>query len=92
MFRARDVNEFNDMYNTYLEHRNILREFYFSSQRAKQKRIYELQKHRYIDRLCSAEHRFVASDVKGVRPIMFVGDRGLSISSRIKRFMRYGGH
>ncbi|CEG79070.1 hypothetical protein RMATCC62417_13583 [Rhizopus microsporus] len=44
MSRARDVNEFNDMHNTYLEHRDILRGFYFSPQRAKQKRRYELQK------------------------------------------------
>jgi hypothetical protein len=92
MFRARDVNEFNDMYNTHLEHRDILREFYFSSQRAKQKRRYELQKRKFIDRFCLAERRFAASDVKSVRPIMFVGDRDLSVGSRIKGFMRYNGH
>ncbi|KAL4206359.1 hypothetical protein AB4K20DRAFT_1773551, partial [Rhizopus microsporus] len=89
MSRTRDVNE---MYNMYLEHRDISREFYFSPQRAKQKRSYKLQKRRYIDRLCSAERQYAVSDVKGVRPIMFVGDRGLSIGSRIKGFMRCGGH
>ncbi|PHZ16055.1 uncharacterized protein RHIMIDRAFT_310696, partial [Rhizopus microsporus ATCC 52813] len=65
---------------------------YFSPQRAKQKRRYELQKHRYIDRLCSAERRFAASDVKGVRPTIFVGDHGLSVGSRTKGLMHYGGH
>ncbi|CAO3668667.1 unnamed protein product [Rhizopus microsporus] len=59
--------------------------------RLKQKRVYELQKRKYADRLCSDERRYATSSRKA-KPIMFVGDCGLGIGSRIKGYMRYGGH
>ena len=34
----------------------------------------------------------IATSSRKVKPIMFVGDCGLGIGLRIKRYMRYGGH
>ncbi|ORE11475.1 hypothetical protein BCV72DRAFT_197766, partial [Rhizopus microsporus var. microsporus] len=50
--------------------------FYYSPSRLKQKRAYELQKRKYTARLCSDERRYATSSRK-MKPIMFVGDRGL---------------
>ncbi|CEG74498.1 hypothetical protein RMATCC62417_09702 [Rhizopus microsporus] len=74
-----------------LEHKHIIRNCYYSPSRLKQKRAYELQTRKYTNRLCSDERRYATSSRK-VMPIMFVGDCGLGIDSRIKGYMRYGGH
>ena len=66
-----------------------LRKFYYSSKRMK-KRTKELKKKKYVDRLCSEERYFV-SPVKDRKRVMFVGDRGLAVGSRLKGFMRHGG-
>lgn len=67
-----------------------LRKFYYSSKRMKKKRTKELKKKKYVDRLCSEERYFV-SPVKDRKRVMFVGDRGLAVGSRLKGFLRYGG-
>ncbi|ORE01445.1 hypothetical protein BCV72DRAFT_236348 [Rhizopus microsporus var. microsporus] len=88
---ARKLEHLNELHNTYIEHKHIIRNFYYLSSRLKQKRAYELQKRKYTDRLCSDERRYATFSRK-VKPIMFVGDRGLGIGSRIKGYMRYGGY
>ncbi|ORE22154.1 hypothetical protein BCV71DRAFT_271918 [Rhizopus microsporus] len=42
-------------------------------------------------RLCSDKRKYATSSRK-VKPITFVGGCGLGIGSRIKGYMRYGGH
>ena len=88
---VRNLEHLNELHNTYIEHKHIIWNFYYSPSRLKQKRVYELQKRKYADRLCSDERRYATSSRKA-KPIMFVGDRGLGIGSRIKGYMRYGGH
>ncbi|RCH88096.1 hypothetical protein CU097_004618 [Rhizopus azygosporus] len=88
---TRSLEHLNELHNTYIEHKHIIRNFHYLPSRLKQKRAYELQKRKYTDRLCSDERRYATSSRK-VKHIMFVGDRGLGIGSRIKGYMRYGGH
>ncbi|RCH98903.1 hypothetical protein CU098_011304, partial [Rhizopus stolonifer] len=50
----------------------------------------ELKNKKYVDRLCRKERYFVLP-VEDRKRIIFVGDRGLAVGSRLKGFMRYGG-
>ncbi|KAI9244597.1 hypothetical protein EDC94DRAFT_530801 [Helicostylum pulchrum] len=70
--------------------RDPLRNFYYSSKRNKRKRTYELQKQKYIDQLCSKERKYVSS-YGNTGSILFVGDRGYGIGSRLKSHSRQGG-
>ncbi|KAI9255002.1 hypothetical protein EDC94DRAFT_587345 [Helicostylum pulchrum] len=47
-------------------------------------------KEKYVDRLCSAERKYVSGDKKR-RTIMFVGDRGYGFGSTIKGHLKYCG-
>jgi hypothetical protein len=87
----RNIEELNNWYNGRITHQDVLRDFYYSRQRVRQLRTYELQKRKYIDRLCSQERSYVTSSSK--KPsIMFIGDSGLCFGSSIKSYQRYGGH
>lgn len=88
---AKNVQEIDNMYNVYLQHRDQLRNFYYSTSRTKKKRTYELQRRKYIDNLCSMERKYAAFDKK-TNPIMFIGDRGYGFGSPIKGHLRCGGH
>ncbi|ORE06894.1 hypothetical protein BCV72DRAFT_327777, partial [Rhizopus microsporus var. microsporus] len=50
-----NIEELNNWYNGRITHQDVLRDFYYSRQRVRQLRTYELQKRKYIDRLCSQE-------------------------------------
>ncbi|ORE08787.1 hypothetical protein BCV72DRAFT_322859 [Rhizopus microsporus var. microsporus] len=86
---ARNLEHLNELHNMYIEHKHIIRNFYYSPSRLKQKRAYELQKRKYTDRLCSNERRYATSSRKTELTI-FAGDRGLGIGSQIKGYMRCG--
>ncbi|CEI88592.1 hypothetical protein RMCBS344292_02975 [Rhizopus microsporus] len=67
----RSVGELNNWYNGRVTHQDVLRDSYYSQQRVRQLRTYELQKRKYIDRLCSQERSYVTSSSK--KPsIMFI--------------------
>ncbi|CEG77272.1 hypothetical protein RMATCC62417_12056 [Rhizopus microsporus] len=87
----RSIEELNNWYNGRITHQDVLRDFYYSRQGIRQLRTYELQKRKYIDRLCSQEQSYVTSNSK--KPsIMFMGDSGLCFGSSIKGYQRYGGY
>ncbi|CEG69214.1 hypothetical protein RMATCC62417_05327 [Rhizopus microsporus] len=87
----RSVDELNNWYNGRVTHQDVLRDFNYSRQRVRQVRTYELQKRKYIDKLCSQERSYVTSSSK--KPsIMFIGDSELCFGSSIKGYQRYGGH
>ncbi|CEI92689.1 hypothetical protein RMCBS344292_06942 [Rhizopus microsporus] len=87
----RSVDELNNWYNRRVTHQDVLRDFYYSRQRVRQLRTNELQKRKYIDRLCSQERSYVTSSSK--KPsIMFIGDSRLCFGSSIKGYQRYGGY
>ncbi|GAA5809566.1 hypothetical protein MFLAVUS_002976 [Mucor flavus] len=68
---------------------DTLRDFYYSPKRNKKKRTKEFKKRKYIDRLCEKE-RYHVSPLKDVKKIMFIGDRGYGIGSRLKGFNHCG--
>ncbi|CEJ02966.1 hypothetical protein RMCBS344292_16958 [Rhizopus microsporus] len=87
----RSVDELDNWYNGRVTHQDVLRNFYYSRQRVRQLRTYELQKRKYIDRLCSQARSYVTSSSKK-SSIMFIGDSGLCFGSSIKGYQRYGGY
>ena len=62
------------------QHHDELRHFYYSNARVRCHRTYELQKRKFIDRLCSNERRSMCKQPQNTskkpRLVMFVGDRG----------------
>ncbi|ORE18855.1 hypothetical protein BCV71DRAFT_234551 [Rhizopus microsporus] len=68
------------------QHRDELRSFYYSNAR----------KRKFIGRLCSNEKRSMCKQSQNTSKklllVMFVGDRGLCIGSKIKGFLKYGGN
>ncbi|KAI8886531.1 hypothetical protein K501DRAFT_177409 [Backusella circina FSU 941] len=72
------------------EIREKSRTLYFSERRMKERHSYELQKCKRIDRLCTEERKLISSPKQNT--IMFIGDRGHDIGSRIKGHLKYGGH
>lgn len=88
--QATTFEDLEHRYKEQIRNRNNFRRFYYSKNRSNQQYTYELQKTKYIDRLCSREREFLKQDRKNCM-IMFVGDRGEGIGSRIKGFLKYGG-
>ncbi|KAG1176861.1 hypothetical protein G6F70_003074 [Rhizopus microsporus] len=88
--KGESVARLEEWYQQTVSHREQLRNFYYSPTRVRQKRTYELQRRRYIDKLCSNEHRYVKGSDKS-QHIMFVGDRGYCVGSTIKGHLKYGG-
>ncbi|KAI8364375.1 hypothetical protein BD560DRAFT_333256 [Blakeslea trispora] len=79
-------------YNVYQEHKNTLRNFYYSSARNRSKKRYEMRQEKTFDRTCSAERRYgQQQQQRQALHIMFVGDRGYGIGSSIRRHVRLGG-
>jgi hypothetical protein len=66
-----------------------LRSFYSSSNRANRLRSLEIQKKKkYLDKVTAQERKFLTkADKKQL--LMFIGDRGTGVGSRIKGFRRY---
>ena len=87
---ATGVDDIERRYQEQTKHRKHYRRFYYSKGRANQQYAYELQKARFIDRLCSRE-RGVLGKNKMNSLVMFIGDRGEGTGSRLKGFLRYGG-
>ncbi|KAI9262954.1 hypothetical protein EDC94DRAFT_561190 [Helicostylum pulchrum] len=87
---ARTTADIDNWYEKQKSARDPLRNFYYSSKRDKRKRTYELQKQKYVDQLCSKECKYVSSSGNTV-PVLFVGDRGYGIGSRLKGHSRQGG-
>lgn len=73
-----------------LDDRRLLRSFYYDNNSTNKRRVKELRRRKYLDRLCSYEQQFITSRQKG-SVIAFVGDRGYGVGSTIKRFKKYGG-
>ena len=84
------VARLEEWYQRTARHREQLRNFYYSPARVRQNRTYELQRRRYIDKLCFNERRYATGSDKS-QHIMFVGDRGYYVGSTIKGHLKYGG-
>lgn len=87
---AQTTADIDCWYDKQKSSRGLSRDFYYSPKQMKRSRTYELQKQKYIDRLCSKEREYVSSS-ENTTPIMFVGDRGYGIGSAIKGHSRQGG-
>lgn len=90
MLSAQTIADIDCWYDKRKSSRGLLRVFYYSPKRMKRRRTCELQKQKYIDRLCSKGREYVSSSENTI-PIMFVGDRGYGIGSVIKGHSRQGG-
>lgn len=75
-------------YNGRITHQDILWNFYYLWQRVCQLRTYELQKRKYIVRLCSQKRSYVTSSSKKLS-IMLIGDSELCFGSSIKDYQRF---
>ncbi|KAG1174754.1 hypothetical protein G6F71_004662 [Rhizopus microsporus] len=77
------------------DNRTQMRAFYCSAKSINQQRHIEVQKARYCHQLCRKERlklmHTAENDDKSKKLLMFVGDRGTGVGSRVKGFMRYGG-
>ncbi|ORE13741.1 hypothetical protein BCV71DRAFT_268080 [Rhizopus microsporus] len=77
VYSADDLEIWN---NEAKQHRDELRHFYYANARVRCHRAYELQKRKFIDRLCSNERRSMCKQPQNTskkpRLVMFVGDRG----------------
>ncbi|CEJ05260.1 hypothetical protein RMCBS344292_19205 [Rhizopus microsporus] len=73
--KDKSVARLEEWYQRTARHREQLRNFYYSPARVRQNRTYELQRRRYIDKLCFNERRYATGSDKS-QHIMFVGDRG----------------
>ncbi|KAL0137307.1 hypothetical protein V8B55DRAFT_1578093 [Mucor lusitanicus] len=89
---AQNINDLNERYQAQLEHREAIRQFYYTQTRAKQKRKYEYIKRKQIDLLCSQERQYVNNYNSKSQTVLFIGNRGTGVGSRIKGHLRYGGH
>jgi hypothetical protein len=87
---AKSVSNLEQRYNQFKEAKKSLRDFYYSQARLKDTRHYKLQKRKVLDQLCSEEWSYVTGRSKK-EPVLFVGDRGYGVGSRIKSFLKYGG-
>ena len=74
----------------YLQHRGLMREFYYSKTITNKRRSKELRRQKFLDQVCFNERKFINQGQKN-NTIAFVGDRGYSVGSRIKGFKKYGG-
>jgi hypothetical protein len=87
---AKSVSDLEQRYNQFKKAKKSLRDFYYSQARLKDTRHYKLQKRKVLDQLCSEERSYVTGRSKK-KPVLFVGDRGYGVGSRIKSFLKYGG-
>ncbi|KAG2228993.1 hypothetical protein INT48_002080, partial [Thamnidium elegans] len=58
---SRNINDVESFYKKRKEASARLQAFYYSQKQIKRRRTYELQKRKYVDRLCSNERNYVAS-------------------------------
>ncbi|KAG1584000.1 hypothetical protein G6F48_008166 [Rhizopus delemar] len=90
------VEQLKHNFDAHVEHRKKLRGFYNTGNRMNERRHREIQKHRFTHRICTKERKAL-SQTSGNNPstkkklVMFIGDRGTGVGSRIKGFKRYGG-
>ncbi|CEP13426.1 hypothetical protein [Parasitella parasitica] len=83
------IEELDEWETNQFEHANEIRQFYHSSHMARKTRQYELKRNKFVDRLCSGERKSCfgeEADQRQKRLLMFVGDRGLGIGSRVEGF------
>ena len=88
--KATNVDDMERRYREQMRYRYQLRDFYYAKGRSNQRYAYELTIKRYVDRLCSRE-RCDSKIFKNNYLIMFIGDRGEGVGSRMKGFLKYGG-
>ncbi|KAG1048531.1 hypothetical protein G6F43_009083 [Rhizopus delemar] len=90
------VEQFKHNFDAHVEHRKKLRDFYNTGNRMNERRHREIQKHRFTHRICTKERKAL-SQTSGNNPstkkklVVFIGDRGARVGSRIKGFKKYGG-
>jgi hypothetical protein len=74
--------------------RNILRNFYQTSKESHVKHKAEIINRSFRDSWCTKERKAMNTNQRKARKtlIMFIGDRGTDVGSRVKGFRRYGGH
>lgn len=97
---AQDLDQIDNRYRQQLAQRQTIRQFYHTQTKAKQRRYYEYTKRKQIDILCSQERKYIKSEDgeyikkrdRHNQSILFIGDRGTGVGSRIKGHLRYGGH
>lgn len=86
LVNVNSIEQFDARLNVHTNHRQTLRNFYHSSEFANDVRKFEIQRQKCLDTFCSQERKH--SDKN---PIMFIGDRGYGVGSRVKGFLKYGG-
>jgi hypothetical protein len=88
---ATTVSELDDMYKHYSRVKDQLRSFYYSNTFSrKRKQLEYIYKKKYIDNLCAFERRIMSNG--HTTPMIFVGDRGICVGSRIKGHLKMGDH
>ena len=92
------VAELDRNYQQHEQCREPLRAFYYSNSMCKKRRSMELSKQKAHDRIAAAERKASgykpATKVPGSTDktlLLFVGDRGFGVGSRIKGHQRFGG-
>ncbi|CEG82306.1 hypothetical protein RMATCC62417_16392 [Rhizopus microsporus] len=88
------VEEVQEICNKQRQYRPVFRSFYKSKTEANNTRFLEIQSKKYWHKVCSSERWFVRKQrdtATKAKPIMFIGDRGIGVGSRIKKRLRYGG-
>lgn len=97
LYDAQTIQELDESQQIHEEYADVLRQFCYSKQQSKRRRSYEIQKEKCFNKICTTERKF-ALDVPPLkvpvqeRLLMFVGNSGLAIGSRVKGFRRYGGY
>jgi len=85
------VEELDRNYQVHEQCRESVRSFYYSNNQCKRRRHLELSKRRAHDRIAAAEQKASGSKEGGKALVMFIGDRGHGVGSRIKGHQRFGG-
>ncbi|KAG1124605.1 hypothetical protein G6F42_009473 [Rhizopus arrhizus] len=85
------AEELDRNYQVHEQCRNSVRSFYYSNNQCKRRRHLELSKRRARDRIAAAERKASGFKEGGKALVMFVGDRGHGVGSRIKGHQRFGG-
>ncbi|KAL7325933.1 hypothetical protein PS15p_208349 [Mucor circinelloides] len=87
LHQSANTNELDSNYREHEQCRETIRSLYYSNSQCKKRRRLELSKTKHHDRVAASERK--SSNHK--KPIMFVGDRGHGVGSRIKGHQKFGG-
>ena len=88
LHQSANTNELDSNYREHEQCRETIRSLYYSNSQCKKRRRLELSKTKHHDRVAASERK---SSNNHKKPIMFVGDRGHGVGSRIKGHQKFGG-